>query len=585
MCRRTSLTSALLVLVVLLTACAPPAPAPAKPTAAPPATATEQSKPAVPTTAAAPATTAPPAKPTEAPAKPAAEPKPAAEAKPSGSGAVRRGGTLVVATGNDPGQFNPGTTTAGGTHLVTGNIYNGLLLLDEQFNPRPDLAESWDVAPDGKTYTFKLANGVTWHDGRPFSSADVKFTFEEILLKFHARTKAGLETVLEGIDTPDANTVVMRFKQPYGPLLQRLDVVEAPIMAKHVYEGGDPQNHPANQQPVGTGPFKLAEYARGEQVRLVRNDRYFKAELPYLDELVFRVIPQPTTATLALEQGEVDYLWGLSLSDVARLRANAGLTVASTSAGSGGSNCQETLVFNLRKPPFDKVEVRQAFAHAIDRQQILDQVRFGQGRVAISPISSSLAWAHNPNVPKYERDVARANGLLDQAGFAPAGGGMRMKVDFPHAQSYSRIGEVMRQNLAEVGVNLELRTLEVNAANEAVYVRNEFDLGIASYCNGPDPEIGVTRAYVTSNIRPIPFANGAAYSNPRVDELFAQAAAVVDRGERARLYAEIQDIIVREVPYWWLVETDQLRAFKKEYRDLQIWSGNLAERAWWEGGR
>ena len=568
----------LLAMTMLLSACAPAAPAPAKPTA-PPTTApkpTEAPKPAAaaPTSApqpTAPVTAAPAAKPTEAAAKPSAE--------------VKRGGTLVVATGNDPGQFNPGITTAGGTHLVTGNIYNGLLFLDEQFNPQPDLAESWSVAPDGKTYTFKLASGVTWHDGQPFSSADVKFTFEEILLKYHARTKAGLETVLDGIDAPEPGTVVMRFKQPYGPLLQRLDVVEAPILPKHVYEGGDPQNHPANQQPVGTGPYKFAEFARGDRVRLLRNDRYFKPGLPHLDELVFKIIPQPTTATLALEQGEVDYLWSVPGPDMARLKAMPGITVASTSAGSGGSNCQDTLIFNLRKPPFDKLEVRQAMAHAINRQQILEQVRFGQGRVAISPISSTLSWAHNPNVSRYDLDVARANQLLDAAGFPRAAGGTRFRVDFPHATSFARQGEVMRQNLAEVGVDLDLKPLEVNAANEAVFVRQEFDLGIGSYCNGPDPEIGVTRAYVSSNIKPIPFANGAAYANPRVDELFAQAASTVDRQERARLYGEIQEILVREVPYWWLTESDQVRAFKQEYRDLAIWSGNLAERAWWEKGR
>src|SRR6185503_48875 len=110
-----------------------------------------------------------------------------------------RGGTMVIGAGNDPGQFNPGITTAGGTHFVTGNIYNGLLMLDEAFNPMPDLAETWTASPDGMTYTFNLAHGVTWHDGQPFTSADVKFTFEDVLLKFHARTKAGLETVLAGI--------------------------------------------------------------------------------------------------------------------------------------------------------------------------------------------------------------------------------------------------------------------------------------------------------------------------------------------------------------------------------------------------
>jgi peptide/nickel transport system substrate-binding protein len=490
------------------------------------------------------------------------------------------GGTMVIGAGNDPGQFNPGITTAGGTHFVTGNIYNGLLMLDEAFNPMPDLAESWTASPDGTSYTFNLAQNVTWHDGQPFTSADVKFTFEEVLLKFHARTKAGLETVLAGIDTPDDYTVVMRFNQPYGPLLQRLDVVEAAILPRHIYAGTDVQNNPANQQPVGTGPFKFAEYAKGDRVRLVKNEGYFKPGLPYLDELVFRIIPQPTTATLAFEQGEVDYLISVPGPDMTRLRAMPGVTIASTSAGSGGSNCQDTLVYNLRKAPLDTLEVRLAFAHAIDRQRILDEVRFGQGRVAISPISSALGWAHNPNVARYDFDPARAAELLDRAGYPVQAGGSRFSLTFPHPTSFARQGEVIRENLAAIGVDLQLQPLEVNAANEATYVRAEFDIGFGSYCNGPDPEIGVTRAYVSSNIKPIPFANGAAYSNPRVDALFTQAASTIDRTQRAALYGEIQDILVQEVPYWWLTESDQVRAIAPGFQGLAIWSGNLAERAW-----
>jgi peptide/nickel transport system substrate-binding protein len=565
--------SGLALTALLLSACAPAAP-PAPPSG-PAAPAAAPSPPAAPT---APIPGASPV------ASPAASPSPAA-ARPAANPEARYGGTLVVAANNDPGQFNPGITTASGTHTVTGNIYSGLLFLDDKLNPQPDLAESWTVSPDGKAYTFKLRQGVLWHDGQPFSSADVKFTFEEVLLKFHARTKAGLENILEGIETPDPSTVVMRFKQPYGPLLQRLDVVEAPILARHVYQDSDVQNSPANQKPIGTGPFKFVEYVKGDHVRLVRNERYYKPGLPYLDELVFKIIPDNTTATLAFERGEVDFLPNVPGPDMARLQGTPGLTVAGTWGGPGGSYCQDTLIFNLRKPPFDKLEARQAFAYAIDRQQLLEQVKFNQGRVATGPISSTMSWAYNPNVTKYPRDVARANQLLEQAGFPRMEGGTRVRVAFPHATQYARYGEVMRQNLAELGVDLTLQPMEFNAAVDRVFVKQDFDLGIASYCNGPDPEIGVTRVYVSSNIKPIPFANGAAYSNPRVDELFAQAASVVDRQQRAGAYYEIQDILTREVPYWWLVETDFVRANKNEYHDLAIWSADLAETAWWEKGQ
>src|SRR5919202_675531 len=544
------LISACLVLVVAA-ACAP-----ATPQAAP-AASTAVSQPAAP-----PPTQAPPAGGASPPATP------------------RRGGTLVVAVTADPGQFNSGISPAGGTHAVADNLYNGLVFLDDQLNPQPDLAESWNVSPDGKTYTFALRQGVKWHDGQPFSSADVKFTFEEILLKYHARTKAGLEGVLEGIDTPDPNTVVMRFKQPYGPLLQRLDMVEAPILPKHVYEGQDPTRAEANLRPVGTGPFKLAEYVKGDRVRMVRNDQYYKPGLPYLDELVFRIIPQPSTAALALEQGEVDFLGSAPGPDLSRLRQNPDLSFGQNAAGSGGSFCQETMIYNLSRPPLNKVEVRQALAYAIDRDEILKNVYFGQGKVANAAISSGLTWAYNPNAPKYPLDRAKANAMLDEAGLPGGADGTRFKLQFVHATSYAKTGEALRQQLAQVGVDFQLVPMEVNAANEREFIQKDFDVGFASYCNGPDPEIGVRRMYVSHNIGPILFSNGAGYVNPQVDDLFDRAAASVDRAQRTQLYAQIQDIVGRDLPYWWLVETENVRAWRKAFHNLFIWSGELAEAAW-----
>lgn len=515
------------------------------------------------------------------PAAPVQSAPQAATGQPSAT--PQRGGTLVVAAATDPGHFNSAITTAGGTHFIAANLYNGLVFLDEDLTPRPDLAESWTISDGGKTYTFKLRKNVAWHDGKPFTSADVKFSFDEVLLKFHSRTKAGLEAVLAGIDAPDANTMVFRFKQAYGPLLQRLDVIEAPIVAKHVYEGQDPTKADANLKPVGTGPFKLAEYVKGDRVRLVRNESYFKSGLPYLDEIVFRIIPQASTSVLALEKGEVDYLNSVPGPDLARLRDNKDIELVKSGAGSGGSFCINTLIFNLSRPPLDRVEVRQAFAYALDRQQMLDQIQFGQGRVAISPIASTIAWAHDPNVTKYPLDRTRADQLLDRAGLARGTDGTRTKITFVHATSFAKYGELMKQHLAPIGIDLQLVPLEVNTANDRVFVRKDFDLGIASYCNGPDPEIGVRRVYVSTNIGPILFSNGAGYRNARIDELFDKGATLVERSDRAKAYAEIQDILTKEVPYWWLVETEGFRGWRTQFQGFSYWSGNLAEAAWRRG--
>ena len=494
------------------------------------------------------------------------------------------GGTLVVSIASDPGHFNPAITTGFTQHVVADPIFNGLVGLDENLQPVPDLAERWEVGDDGTTYTFHLHQGVQWHDGTPFTSADVKFSFEEVLLEYHSRTAAGLTPVLAGIDTPDDLTVVMRFKQPYAPLLQRLDVTEAPIVPKHVYEGTDPTTAEANLRPIGTGPYKFVEYVQGDQVTLERNDAYFKEGLPHLDRVVFRVIPEANSALLALQEGEVDYAWSTTPAQTQLLESAEGISMATAAASPGGALCINTLVFNLESEPLNRLEVRQAIYHALDRERMLEQIQFGAGRVATGPISSQMAHFYTPDVSTYPYDPARAESLLDDAGLTADGDGSRFTLVFPHPNTFDRYGEIIREQLGEVGIEVEDISLDFNAATDRVFIERDFDLGIVSYCNGTDPEIGVRRVYDSRNIRPIPFSNGAAYSNPDVDRLFDQAAATLDPAERAGNYAEIQQILTRDVPYAWLIETEGVRAFRTGFHDFQHWSGHFAEAAWSEDG-
>ena len=501
----------------------------------------------------------------------------------AGGATPQRGGTVVVAVSADPGPMNPATTTAGGTHNVTDQIFNGLVGLDDNLNPVPELAASWEIGDGGKVYTFKLVPNVKWHDGAPFTSADVRFTFEQALLKFHARTKAALESVLAGIDTPDDGTVVFRFKQPYGSLLQRLDVVKASIIPKHIYEGKEVDKDPANLKPIGTGPFRFVEYVKGDHVTLERNPNYFRPDRPYFDKAIYRIIPNATTATQALEQGEVDYLGSVQGSDLDRLRANKGLTLVQGFGGSGGSVCQDVLIPNLTKTPFDKPEVRRAFYQAIDRQFLLDRVYFGQGGLSTGPISRQLAWAYTDKVRAYPFDLAAANSALDAAGLPRGADGTRFTVTFTHATSFAKLGEALRDQLKGAGINLQLEALEVNAANDKAFVKKDFDLGVASYCNGSDPEIGVRRVYVSSNIGPILFSNGAGYRNPEVDRLFDAAAAAPDRNARAALYVQMQQILTEDLPYFWLIDSQGYRAYRAGYQGFRTSGGNILETAWTTG--
>lgn len=494
-----------------------------------------------------------------------------------------QGGAAIIAIGADPGHLNPGISTGSHVHTVADSIFNGLVALDQNLTPQPDLAESWQINEDSTVYTFKLVPGVSWHDGQPLTSADVKFTFEEVLFNHHARTKAGLGNVVDAIETPDELTVIFRFKEPYGPLLSRLDVTEAPILPKHIYEGSDPVENPANLQPVGTGPFKFESYDPGDSVTLVRNEDYFKPGLPYLDRLVFRIIPDSTTQLLALEQGEVDYVGGVPGVEVARLRGLGQFRLVGSTTGPGGGNCIMTVVFNLERELFQDLRVRQAFAHAVNRPQMVEQVLFGQGRVAAAPISGGIPWAHAAGaLAVFDYNPDRAAALLAEAGYPPDAEGNRLSFDIVHFPAFNKYSEVMKQNLADIGVNLGIRPLDREATVDTVFYQRDFDTGLISYCNGLDPDIGVRRMYVSSNIGNIPFSNGAAYRNERVDELFAAAGATADAAERSEMYREIQQIVAEELPYWWLVESRSVTAFNDSFHDFAPWAGQFAERAWLE---
>ena len=492
-----------------------------------------------------------------------------------------RGGTAVVAVIADPGQLNPAITTASNVHAVADSLFNGLVELDRQLQPLPDLAESWKVSDDGSAYTFRLAPDVSWHDGVPLTAADVKFTFEQLLFKYHARTKAGLGAVVKEIETPDERTVVFRLKQPYGALLQGLDVTEAPILPKHIYADSDPNQNPTNVRPVGSGPFRFESYQLGDSVTLVRNPVYFKPQFPFLDKVAIRVIPDATTQVLALTQGEVDYASGISGADADHLKNRGGITLVDTTSSSGGSNCIMTMSFNLDRPGTAKIEVRQALAHAIDRNRILHQVIFDRGRVADAPISSGIPWAHASGVlARYDYSPEKAAALLDAAGYNRRADGTRLALDITQFPTFTKYGELIRQDLAQIGVNVTIRPLDRAAFVETVFDKRDFDLNLISYCNGLDPDLGVRRMYVSSNIGNIAFSNAAAYRNQRIDELFALGSATNTLEERRRIYAEIQAIVAKDLPYWWLVETDFTTAYRDAFHGFAPWTGQFSERAW-----
>ena len=235
--------------------------------------------------------------------------------------AQKHGGTLVMLVQPEPPSLASYLSTSGPIGLMAPKIYDGLLDYDKDLKAVPSLAESWTVSEDGKTVTFKLRKDVNWHDGKPFTSADVQHTIMNVLKKVHPRGPNSFKEVT-AVDTPDAHTAIFRLANPAPYMMRSFGSYESPMVPKHLMEGQDPKSASIANKPVGTGPFKFVEWKKGQYIRLDKNENYWKKGLPYLDRIVGRFIPDASTRTAAMEKGEVHYgaYGAIPNVDVVRLR-------------------------------------------------------------------------------------------------------------------------------------------------------------------------------------------------------------------------------------------------------------------------
>jgi peptide/nickel transport system substrate-binding protein len=517
-----------LLTLVWIGACASPAPS-----AAPPAATTSAATPA-------------PAAKTTSPASPV----PAATAAPANTapagGTPRRGGTAVIVVDADPETLNPGITTSNVTGDIQAKVFEGLVWLDQNGAPQPALATSWQISPDGLTYTFKLRPNVKWHDGRDFTSADVKYTFEEILVKFHPRTSTTFKRLELKVDAPDPQTAVLTLKQPYAPLLIQMSVFETPIMPMHLYQGTDPSTNPANQAPVGTGPFKFAAWNRGTNVKVVRNDQYWESGKPYLDSVIFQVVPQGPNRSTGLETGELDFVLDFYLpkADVGRLSGNTNLI----SKRGQGAPAIDFLMINLKHPVLANKQVRQALAFAIKRETQVQQAMGGLGRPGYGAFGDGFRWLVNPDVSYdklYAFNADTAKQMLGSAG-VPANTTLRLTYDAARP-NFVAGAQIIKDNLRQVGVNVDLQPLERTVMIDKVFTQKDFDLTLQSYFSSGDPSIGYHRLYLT-NTGSAPFVNASGYSSPQVDDLLARASTAPTQEERAPIYKQLETILNDDLP-------------------------------------
>jgi peptide/nickel transport system substrate-binding protein len=490
----------------------------------------------------------------------------------------KRGGTLVAGTTFEPRQLNAAITTSWADHVVGAKIFSSLLRFPEKGFPTPegDLAEKWSVSPDGKRLTFNLVRNAKWHDGKPFTAADVKFTFEQVLPKLNPNRT--IFEMITKVDTPDPYTVVMERSQPF--VMFYFDIFNAGIVPRHIYEGTDVAKNPANLRPIGTGPFKFKEWVKGSHIELVRFDEYFKPGRPYLDRVVFKFVPDVGAAIAALEKGEIDYVprW-VPLGDVGRLKARPGIEVSTV----GGIALAQTrwMTFNVRDSLLQDVRARQAIAHSIDTATVTRIATGGQFDVA-----ESFLWKQFPEfearfstAARFKRDPAKAQELFDAAGLKATAGGQRAKLELLTHSGVADLDksvEVIRDQLREVGIDVVVKRVERALAFDLAK-DGKFQLYIHSnWTAGPDPVAGLQRFFLTQNIGK-PLGNSGGYSNKEVDELTGKALGEANPRAKKELVARLQEIFLRDLPALPLQQWVGVSAYRSEFADVATHSVDSRE--------
>ena len=483
----------------------------------------------------------------------------------------RRGGVLTLLVDPEPPTLLSVANTAGSTVKTSAKTNEGLLKYGFDLQPQPQLATAWQISPDGLQYRFTLRRGVKWHDGQPFTSEDVAYSIG-LLKEVHPRGRGTFANVIE-VRTPDEATAIVILSKPSPYLLRAFDAAESPIVPKHLYQDTAPQkiaSHPNNNAPVGTGPFRFKEWVRGSHVVYERNPDYWDTGKPYIDTLIVKFIPDPAARAAAFESGAVD-LGGESpvpLSDLARLRENASLTF--DSRGYEYSITQTRIEFNLDHPILGKLPVRQAIAHALDRNVIRNTIWYGYANDSPTPIAPGSPF-HDPRPTPYPFDPRKAEALLDAAGYPRRADGKRFALvhDFlPYGDGFKRVADYLKPALAHVGVDVTIRAQDFPTYIRRVYTDRDFEFTNNSMGNFFDPTAGVQRLYWSQNFRRgVPFSNGSHYANPEVDHLLEAAAVESDPARRRELFARFQHIVEDELPDINLVSLKQVTIANTRVQD------------------
>jgi peptide/nickel transport system substrate-binding protein len=443
---------------------------------------------------------------------------------PSPAGTPVAGGRAVLATVDKPVNLDPADGQLYPSMQIYQNIFHSLIEVDEDFEFGPGLAQEW-TQEDEKTWTFQLVDNAVFHNGEPFTAADVAYTFNR--LKEHP---LGIFTgAFDRVEQLGKHRARIHLSRPYGALEATLSAI-VEIVNKKGVESGNPK-----VAPVGCGPYRLKEWVQDDHVTLERWDKFFKPGKPYLDEVVFRAIGEDGVRLTGLETGELDWIQRVPPQRMTELAKSS--TIRS-SPGKPYNPCMIWL--NCTRPPFDDARVRQAVAWAIDRTEIRKLVWFDTAAVsATEAVSPPSPWYTGENPYESGPDLDKARALLREAGHE------RLEIEFvgqPSASVQIRIAQVLRSQLAKIGIDIRIQPNEVAQFFERLS-KHDFDMTTSYFAPTVDP----SHLYYTVCSTKAPF-NFTGYSSKRADELLEQFTFSADQDARKALYPELVRTIAEDAP-------------------------------------
>jgi peptide/nickel transport system substrate-binding protein len=466
--------------------------------------------------------------------------------------------TVVMLIEQSPSNLDPRVGTDSQSERIAGLIFDSLVRKDDHFNLQPWVAEKWEMR-DPQTYVFTLRKGIHFHDGRPLTSRDVKWTLDSLTNGSVVSIRAATYRHVTKVEAPDATTLIIHLSEPDATLLWNLS-----DGAFGIVPYGSGKELASN--PIGSGPFKFMKLDPDNLVLLDRNDNYWGTPAK-VAHVRFNVVPDATTRALELRKGSADIASTNSISAdlVKSLRRDQKLEVLQQPGTS-----LVYVAFNLRDPILKDVRVRQALAYAVDRQPILTALFGGYGRLADSVLPPEH-WAYDGNVTHYGHSVEKANALLDQAGFARSQDGVRFHLTMKTStEETSRLmAAVLQQQLRQVGIALDIRSFEF-ATFYSDIIKGEFQMYSLRWVAGSNQDPDIFEYAFHSASFPPRRANRSYYSNPRVDQLIDAGRHTVDQAERKRLYAEVQEILARDLPYLDFWYMDNLTVHTTRIRDLKV---------------